>query len=99
MGWGQACRGHRPPPDRHSRLAGRGQDGRAAKQALIHPYTSESSGAVGQEIQVVGAAAPADMSCGGSQRGPRGAAREALALWGTPKLLTFPGCQSGSCLF
>lgn len=99
MGWGQACRGHRPPPDRHRRLAGRGQDGRAAKKALIHPYTSESSGVVGQETQVVGAAAPTERSFDRSQRGPRGTAGEALALWGTPKLLTFPGCQSGSCLF
>lgn len=99
MGWGQTCRRHRPPPDRHSRLAGRGQDGRAAKKALIHPYTRESSGAVGQEIQVVGAVAPTEISCGGSQRGPGGTAGEELALSGTPKLLTFPGCQSSSCLF
>lgn len=84
MGWGQACRRHRPPPDRHNRLARRGQDGRVAKKALIHPYTSESSGDVGQEIQRVGVVASIEMRCGGSQRGPRGTVGEALALWGTP---------------
>lgn len=93
---GRACGGHRPAPHLLDGLAERRRGDNSGK-ALIHCYNSGSSGRGGRGGRGRGLWWD---EMGREPEGPMGKGSEGSAgIAGVPKLLTFPGCQSGSCLF